>query len=289
MVNIFKNIKTMITELGGKSVALIICIIGWYFGFCLCNQFNRWQYGRTLELTLVSILLTYKNIFHRITNVLAWLNNTDLELCKYKLSLVLHKMIKDVNEREIYNYMLSSLIRGFSDEMLSPLFYYLVTNLPGLILYKTLYLFDSVLNNVKTLNKFLTLNTYKINSVIPMWLCVVLTSIMNLVTIIKTNGIKGFNLYNPSQWSIHFVVLKVLSWFNIKVDIKNGNNKISIVDKGLDTNKWSQKSDIIVRAKTILSLFAIILTVVVLIIKALWLEIFESNYRPNINSKNKIR
>ncbi|PIM94978.1 cobalamin biosynthesis protein [Candidatus Hodgkinia cicadicola] len=286
MSNVFKNIKLVITERCSKSVALIICIIGWYFGCCLCNQLNRWQYGKTLEFTLVSVLLTYKSIFHRTTNVLTWLNNTDLDLCKYKLSLVIHKMIKNINEHEIYNYMLLSLTKGFSDEMLMPLFCYLVTNLPGLILYKTLCLSVPILNNHKTSNKFLTLNTYKIKSIIPMCLCVVLTCITNLITTTEPNNIKRFNLYNPSQWSIHFVVLKILSWFNIKVEIDNQRNKLSVLDKCLDNKNWSQKSDIILRAKTILSLFAIMLTVVVLIIKELWLGLFELTYRPITNKSN---
>ena len=283
MSNLLEKNKLVITELKGKSIPMVICVIGWYFGFYLHNQLNHWQYGQTLELTLVSVLLTYKSIFYRITKVLTWLNSTNIKLCKYKLSSVIHKTIKTIDEHDIYNYILLSLTKGFSDEMLLPLFYYLVTNLSGLILYKTLYLSDSILNGIKTSNNFLILNTYKINGAIPMALCIVLTSISNLITTTKTNNIKISNLYNPPKWSIHFVILRILSWFNIKRVIKTQHNKLSIIDKCYNNNNWSQNIGNIVRAKMILSLFAIILTVVVIIIKEVWFECFESNYRSVIN------
>ncbi|PIM95161.1 cobalamin biosynthesis protein [Candidatus Hodgkinia cicadicola] len=283
MSDLLEKIKLAITELKGKSIPLVICVIGWYFGFYLHNQLNHWQYGQTLELTLVSVLLTYKSIFHRITNVLTWLNSTDIKLCEYKLSSVIRKMIKTIDEHDIYNYILLSLTKGFSDEMLLPLFYYLVTNLSGLILYKTLYLSDSILNGIKTSNKFLILNTYKINGTIPMALCIVLTSISNLITTTKVNNIKISNLYNPPKWSIHFIILRILSWFNIKRVIKNQHSKLSIIDKYYNNNNWSKNIGNIIRAKMILSLFAIILTVVVIIIKEVWFECFESNYRSVTN------
>ena len=88
-------------------------------------------------------------MFVHVTNTLNQLYRTDLELCRYKLSSVINKTTKHLDEHGICHIMLSSLIENFNNSILLPLFYYLFTGLSGLILYKTSDLTDLMLNYIK--------------------------------------------------------------------------------------------------------------------------------------------
>ncbi|PIM96607.1 cobalamin biosynthesis protein [Candidatus Hodgkinia cicadicola] len=252
-------------------VALIIYIIGWYLGFSLHNWFNCSQLGWILELILVTTLLAYKNMFYHVTNTLDYLYSTDLELCRYKLSLVVSKRVKKLDEHGICNSLLLALVENFNDGILLPLFYYLVAGLSGLMLYKTTDLIDSIFGNFKSSNRTFSLKVCKIDSIMSTFPCFALILLLNLIKIIKTNNINS--LLNFQKWSIHFLILKLMPWFNIKIKTGGKYGGLYIIGKQLNNSNHLPNGLDIVRLKIMLCMFTTILIVFITVIKGIMSQI----------------
>ncbi|PIM94829.1 cobalamin biosynthesis protein [Candidatus Hodgkinia cicadicola] len=259
--------RSMTTKWCGKPISLMLCIIGWYLGLSLHNWFNCTRFGWILELITASMLLAYKNMFTHVTNVLDQLYSTDLELCKYKLSSVVSKTVRDLDEHGICNSLLLSLTENFSDGLLLPLFYYLIAGLPGLLLYKTSDLVDSMFGNFKTSNTTLSLNICKIDSIMAAFPCFVLVFISNLIKLVKNNNVNIFDLLNPQQWSIHYLVLKIMSWLGVKIKTGGNYGRLHVIGKQFNNNGHLPNAIDIIRLKIILCTFVTILMVTTVIIK----------------------
>ncbi|PIM95333.1 cobalamin biosynthesis protein [Candidatus Hodgkinia cicadicola] len=278
IIHWFIKKKSITTKWYGNPVLLIILIIGWYLGFCLHNWFNRTQFGWILELIIAATLLSYKEVFTHVTNTLDQLYSTDLELCRYKLSSDVNKVINDLDEHGICNSLLLSLIEIFYDRILLPLIYYLVTGLPGLILYKISSSTNSILGCLKSSNNILSLNTWRINNIMASCPCFTLIFISNLIRSISNNKFNVFNLLNLQKWSVHLLILKFISWLNIKIEPNNIYNKLYIIHKKLNNSGHLPSVIDVVRLKTQLCIFMTILMVTIIIIKGKYLRYLDQEW-----------
>ncbi|PIM95023.1 cobalamin biosynthesis protein [Candidatus Hodgkinia cicadicola] len=270
--------KSIPTKWCGNPILLIIHIIGWYLGFSLHKWFNYTQFGWILELITATTLLAYKNMFTHVTNTLNQLYSTDLELCRYKLSPVANKPVKHLDEHGICNSLLLSLTENFNNSILLPLFYYLFTGLPGLILYKTSDLTDSMLGCTKPSNNLLSSNTWKADNIMASCPCFTLIFISNLIRSIGNNNLNVFDLLNLQKWSVHLLVLKLISRFNIKAKTHNILNKLHLTPKHPKNNGHLPNAIDVVRLKTQLSIFTTILMVTIIIMKGLYLKYLDQKW-----------
>ncbi len=270
--------KSITTKWYGNPVLLIILIIGWYLGFCLHNWFNYTQFGWILELIIAATLLSYKKVFTHVTNTLDQLYSTDLELCRYKLSSDDNKVIKGLDEHGICNSLLLSLIEIFYDRILLPLIYYLITGLPGLILYKISNLTNPIPGCFKSFDNILSLNTRRINNIMALCPCFTLIFISNLIRSISNNKFNVFNLLNLQKWSVHLLILKFISWLNIKIEPNNIYNKLYIIHKKLNNSGHLPSVIDVVRLKTQLCIFMTILMVTIIIIKGKYLRYLDQEW-----------
>ncbi|PIM96714.1 cobalamin biosynthesis protein [Candidatus Hodgkinia cicadicola] len=266
------------TKWYGNPILLTIYIIGWYLGFNLHNWFNYTQFGWILELITATTLLSYKNMFIHATNTINQLYSTDLELCRYKLSSVVNKTTEHLDEHGICHSLLLLLIENFSNSILLPLFYYLFTGLPGLILYKTSDLIDLMLNHIKTSNNTLSLNVWKTNNIMASCPCFTLIFISNLIRSIGNNNFNVFGLLNLQRWSVHLLVLKFISWLNIKIGTNNIYNKLYIIHKKINNGGHLSNVIDVVRLKTQLCIFMTILVVTMMIIKGTYLRYLDQKW-----------
>ncbi len=248
-------------------IILIIYIIGWYLGVSLYNWFNCSRYGWILELILVTMLLAYKNMFCHVTKIIDRLYNTDLELCKYKLSGIVSRTVKNLNEHEICNSLLLSLVENISDGILLPAFYYLIGGLPGLTLYKTSDLIDSIIGNFKLSNKKLSLPVCQADSIVSAFPCFILLLILNLIK--TTNAININDIFNSQRWNTHSLILKLASWFNIKIWTGGKYGKQRIINKQLNNSNYLPNGLDIIRLKRILCSFITIFMIFIIISKRL--------------------
>ncbi|PIM95919.1 cobalamin biosynthesis protein [Candidatus Hodgkinia cicadicola] len=270
--------KSITTKWYGNLILLIPYIIEWYLGFNLHKWLNYTQFGWMLELIIATTLLSYKNTFIHVTNTLNQLYSTDLDLCRYKLSSVNNKTVKHLDEHGICNAMLLSLIKNFNNSILLPLFYYLFTGLPGLILSKTLDLIDSMLGGTKSSDNILSSDTWKVNNIMASCPCFTLILISNLIRSIGNTNLNVFGLLNLHKWSVHLLVLKLISRFDIKIKTNNIYNKLHLIHKQLNNNGHLPNVIDVVRLKTQLSIFMMILMVTIIVMKGMYLRYLDQKW-----------
>ncbi|PIM95332.1 cobalamin biosynthesis protein [Candidatus Hodgkinia cicadicola] len=266
------------TKWYGNPILLIIYIIGWYLGLSLHNWFNYTQFGWILELIIATTLISYKNMFIHVTNTLNQLYSTDLDLCRYKLLSIVNKTTKHLDEYGICNYTLLLLIENFNNSILLPLFYYLFTGLPGLILYKTSDLTNLMLSYIKTSNNTLSLNVWKANNIMASCPCFTLIFISNLIRSIGNNNFNVFGLLNLQRWSVHLLILKFISWLNIKIKPNNTYNKLYIIHKNLNNSGYLPNVIDVIKLKTQLCITMTILMVTTIIIKGTYLRYLDQKW-----------
>ncbi|PIM96175.1 cobalamin biosynthesis protein [Candidatus Hodgkinia cicadicola] len=265
------------TKWYGNPTLLIIHIIGWYLGFSLHNWFNRIQFGWILELITAMTLLSHKKVFTHVTNTLDQLYSTDLELCRYKLSSITDKTVKHLDEHGICTSLLSSLTENYNNRILLPLVYYLIIGLPGLIIFKTSDLTDSTFGGFKPSNNSLSLNTWRTNNIMASCPCFTLIFISNLIRSVKNNNFNVFGLLNLQKWSVHLLIVKLISWFNTKIKADNTNKVSHIIPKRLNNDHLSNAIDV-VKLKTLLCIFVTILMVTTIIIKGTCLRYLDQDW-----------
>ncbi len=134
------------------------------------------------------MLLACKSMFWHATSVLDRLYSAHIEVCKYKLSSIVGKAVESFNEHNICNSILLSLTENFDDATLLPLLYYLIAGLPGLMMYKTTDLADSMLGNFKSINKAVAPSVCKIDSILAAYPCFgLLIAILSMKQITSSN------------------------------------------------------------------------------------------------------
>ncbi|PIM95084.1 cobalamin biosynthesis protein [Candidatus Hodgkinia cicadicola] len=265
------------TKWYGNPTLLIIHIIGWYLGFSLHNWFNRIQFGWILELITATTLVSYKQVFVHVTNILDQLYTTDLELCRYALSSVTNKTTKHLDEHGICNSLLSVLTQHFNDRILLPLIYYLITGLPGLIVYKTSDLIDPTFGGFKPSDNLLSPNTWRTSNIMAWCPCFTLIFISNLIRSIKNNNFNVFGLLNLQKWSVHLLVVKLISWFNIKIKAYNTHKVFHIIPKQQNNTHLPNAIDV-VKLKTLMCVFVTILMVTIIILKVTCLRYLDQDW-----------
>lgn len=156
----------------GLTFVLILSAISLCLGQCLHTLFSLSSLGWVVEIVIVSVLIAHKSLFQHVFTVLDRLYSTDLELCRYKLRSLVSKDVSQFDEHMICNTILLSLIENFGYATLLPLFYYVLTGLPGLILFKSLDLADSMFGNFKSINQALTPYVCKLDNLLGAYPCV---------------------------------------------------------------------------------------------------------------------
>ncbi|MFP3037815.1 MAG: cobalamin biosynthesis protein, partial [Candidatus Hodgkinia cicadicola] len=165
----------------GLTFVLILSAISLALGQCLHTLFSLSSLGWLVEIVIVSVLIAHKSLFQHVFAVLDRLYSTDLELCRYKLRSLVSKDVSHFDEHMICNTILLSLIENFGDATLLPLFYYVLAGLPGLILFKSIDLADSMFGNFKSINQTLTPYVCKLDNLFGAYPCVSIMAVIFLI------------------------------------------------------------------------------------------------------------
>lgn len=105
--------------------------------------------GQAFEALIVASLFSHACLFAHVNNVLNRVYSTEFDVSKHNLAMIVGRDVSCASEREVCAVAVLSLIENFCDGVFSPLFYYLLLGLPGLLTYKVVELADSVYGNHK--------------------------------------------------------------------------------------------------------------------------------------------
>ncbi|AHL30920.1 MAG: cobalamin biosynthesis protein [Candidatus Hodgkinia cicadicola] len=111
--------------------------------------------GQAFEALIVASLFAHGCLFVHVGNVLNRVYSAEFDVSKHSLAMIVGRDVSRANECEACAVTVLSLIENFCDGVFSPLFYYLLFGLPGLLTYKVVELADSIYGNYKCENRAL--------------------------------------------------------------------------------------------------------------------------------------
>jgi adenosylcobinamide-phosphate synthase len=87
---------------------------------------------------IASIFIAHKMLYDSVKNIL------ECENKKEAISMLVSRDTKDMSESDIYKAAIETYAENLSDGVIAPLFYLLLFNLPGIIIYKAINTMDSM-------------------------------------------------------------------------------------------------------------------------------------------------
>lgn len=111
--------------------------------------------GQAFEALIAASLFAHGCLFVHVNNVLNRVYSTEFDVSKCSLAMIVGRDVSCADECEACAVSALSLIENFCDGVFSPLFYYLLFGLPGLLTYKVVELADSIYGNYKCENRVL--------------------------------------------------------------------------------------------------------------------------------------
>ncbi|MFP3039854.1 MAG: cobalamin biosynthesis protein [Candidatus Hodgkinia cicadicola] len=222
------------------------------------------------------MLLAYKNMLWHANEVLNRLYSTHIRLCKYRLSSIVGKSIEDLNEHNICNSILLSLTENFNDATVLPLFYYLIAGLPGLMMYKTHDLADSMLANFKSINRNLASGVCKIDSVLAAYPCfgllVAMFSMAKAASWLKSMANTGREgLLNPQCRGLCRLMWIGSQWLDIKIGTGGRYGHTVVIGKHVNDVGRGPNSIDIAHIMLAMCALSIALTGTIIIIRHHWI------------------
>jgi adenosylcobinamide-phosphate synthase len=127
-------------------IVIFISVIGIYFltGILEDLLFDN-AYGNIILGFLVSTLLSGKSLFSHVKSIYDDLMRDDIESAKFNLSKIVSRDVDKLDESSITRGSIESLSENFCDGYISPIFWFLVSGLPGLVIYKFISTADSLI------------------------------------------------------------------------------------------------------------------------------------------------
>ncbi|XXN13682.1 MAG: cobalamin biosynthesis protein [Candidatus Hodgkinia cicadicola] len=105
--------------------------------------------GQAFEALIIASLFSHGCLFVHVDNILNRVYSTEFDVSKHNLAMIVGRDVSCAKECEVCAVTVLSLIENFCDGVFSPLFYYLLFGLPGLLTYKVVELADSIYGNYK--------------------------------------------------------------------------------------------------------------------------------------------
>ena len=99
-------------------------------------------FGDVLNMLLSSIIASIFLAHHMLYNAVKELLTSDEK--RSKLSMLVSRDTKELNDSEIYKAAIETYAENLSDGVIAPLFYLLLFGLPGIIIYKAINTMDSM-------------------------------------------------------------------------------------------------------------------------------------------------
>ncbi|WGS83584.1 MAG: cobalamin biosynthesis protein [Candidatus Hodgkinia cicadicola] len=130
------------------SCVLVVLAIG--FGSFLNFKLGCAVLAHCFEPLIVATLFGHRSLLDHVDSVLNRVYSTDLDLGRQKLAMIVGRDVAVASESEVCSAVVLSLVENFCDATFSPLLFYLLWGLPGLMAYKVVDLADSLFGSLKS-------------------------------------------------------------------------------------------------------------------------------------------
>lgn len=127
-------VSTLLTVITTTLIALAISLL-------LPNT----HWGFFIEAAIASSLIASRSLYSHVENVLPHLIQKDIEQARKSVSMIVGRDPNQLNETAITRASIESLAENTSDGVIAPLFWGAIFGLPGIVAYKTINTFDSMI------------------------------------------------------------------------------------------------------------------------------------------------
>lgn len=129
----------------GFFVILLSIIFIWFLSSILQEILSSSIIGYIILGLLISIFLSGKSLFDHVKRIYDDLMMNNIENAKLNLSKIVSRDVDQLNESSIIRGSIESLSENFCDGYVSPIFWYLIFGLPGIVIYKFINTADSMI------------------------------------------------------------------------------------------------------------------------------------------------
>jgi adenosylcobinamide-phosphate synthase len=138
--NYFRKIKN--EKLAGALLAISSIVLFTSFTF-LIRLINIWWLEFILSVLILKMTFAFNSMFRHVIPIMKYMN-TDIDLSRRFLSLVVRRDTKTLDKSHIASATIETIAEGFVDGFLSPIFYYVIFGLPGAVAYRVINTLDSM-------------------------------------------------------------------------------------------------------------------------------------------------
>ncbi len=224
--------------------------------------------GQTFEALIVASLFAHGCLFVHVNNVLNRVYSAEFDVSKCNLAMIVGRDVGCANECGACAVAVLSLIENFCDGVFSPLFYYLLLGLPGLLTYKVVELADSIYGNRKfencALGNWVAVFDDVLNY-IPSRVLSVLFLTMFYVLSLGDYSVVAVCGDAYSLVSLNNVLSETCVAFYLNVKLNGGRNYNNVLVEDRQFNAAGRTADglDVKRAQCAVSIVCLVLTVVV--------------------------
>jgi adenosylcobinamide-phosphate synthase len=108
-----------------------------------CSVINPW-FGAIITALLAFTTLATRSLFDESKGVIDALNNGNIVEARKKLSMIVGRDTKNLNEQEIYRAVIETVSENLSDGIVAPMFYLAIGGVPLAMAYKAVNTLDSM-------------------------------------------------------------------------------------------------------------------------------------------------
>jgi len=141
MENYFRKIKN--ERLAGALLTISSIFLFTSLTF-LIELINIWWLEFILSILILKMTFAFNSMFKHIIPIMKYMN-TDIELSRKFLSLVVRRETKTLDKPHIASATIETIAEGFVDGFLSPIFYYIIFGLSGAVAYRVINTLDSMI------------------------------------------------------------------------------------------------------------------------------------------------
>ncbi|XXN13854.1 MAG: cobalamin biosynthesis protein [Candidatus Hodgkinia cicadicola] len=152
IIGLLLETKYRYNNLYGLVSDCALLAAGALIGFKLQHMLSFNLLGQVFEVLIVSSLFAHGSLVAHVSEIVDRIYNIELDISRAKLAMIVGRNVDCANEHEICAITILSLVENLCDATFSPLLYYLVFRLPGLVVYKIVELADSIYGNYQPEN-----------------------------------------------------------------------------------------------------------------------------------------
>lgn len=129
------------------GVLLLLCLLAISLGFAWGVHALPWQLGALVELVSVAVLVAQKSMMDHVSAVARALQQEGLQGGRRAVSMIVGRDVSALNEDGVRRAAIESLSENFTDGTVTPVFWYVVAGLPGIVFFKAVNTVDSMVGH----------------------------------------------------------------------------------------------------------------------------------------------